>query len=199
MKKSLVVMAVVIMALVLGGCAKVPQAEIDAANAAIEKAKLAEADVYLQTDYTALLDSMNAINATVEAKKGKLFASLSSVKPKLAAVTADATALVGKTEAKKEQIKQEVNDLITKLQALATENNALVAKAPKGKEGKAAIEAIKGELTTIDQATAELSQLVASGSLMAADTKAKAAFDKATSINTELKDVIDKAKGGKKK
>lgn len=190
-------MAVVIMALILGGCAKVPQAEIDAANAAIEKAKLAEADVYLQTEYTALLDSMNGINAQVEAKKGKLFASFTEVKAKLAVVTTQATALVGSTEAKKESIKQEVNGLITQLQTLATENNALVAKAPKGKEGKAAIEAIKGELTVIEQTSAELPQLLASGSLMAAQTKAKAAYDKAVAINTELKDVIAK-KAGKK-
>jgi hypothetical protein len=194
MKKSLVVLAVVIMALVFGGCAKVPQAELDAANAAIEKAKVAEANLYLEADFSAIMDSMNVYNAEIEAKKGKLFKNLNDVKAKLVTVESVATGLVAKTEAKKEEIKQEVNAAITQLQALATENAGLVEKAPRGKEGKAAIEAIKSELAVVDASAAEVPALLQSGNLLGAQAKAKAAVEKAVALNGELKTVIEKYK-----
>ncbi|PKP33474.1 MAG: hypothetical protein CVT99_00530 [Bacteroidetes bacterium HGW-Bacteroidetes-16] len=192
MKKSFIAMAVVVMALVFGGCAKVPQVELDATNAAIERAKVAEANVYLQPAFTAIMDSLNVINAEIEANKGKLFKNFNDVKVKLAALEVQANELVVSTDAKKESIKQEVNAVLAELQALAIENAALVENAPKGKEGKAAIEAIKGELTVIDGATAEVTQLLQAGKLLAAQSKAKATYDKALSINQELKAVVEK-------
>ncbi|MFA5418033.1 MAG: hypothetical protein WC341_06200 [Bacteroidales bacterium] len=192
MKKSFVVMAVIVMALLVGGCAKVPKAELDATNAAIEKAKMAEAELYLEPAYTAIIDSLNVINAEIEANKGKLFKNFNEAKVKLATLEAKANELVVSTEAKKESIKQEVNTVVVELQALAADNATLVENAPKGKEGKAAIEAIKGELTIIDAATAEVNQLLADGKLMAAQSKAKATYDKAMAINQELKSVVEK-------
>ncbi|MDP2722853.1 MAG: hypothetical protein Q8O72_08855 [Bacteroidales bacterium] len=192
MKKSFVAMAVIAMALLFVGCAKVPQAELDATNAAIEKAKMAEAPVYLEPAYTAIIDSLNVINAEIEANKGKLFKNFNEAKVKLATLETKANELVVSTEAKKESIKQGVNTVLAELQLLATENATLVENAPKGKEGKAAIEAIKGELTVIDAATAEVNQLVTDGKLITAQSKAKATYDKAMSINLELKTVVEK-------
>lgn len=192
MKKNLIVFALALTGLFMGGCAKAPQTEIDSATAAIETANLAEASVYMPVEYAALQDSMNAINAAVETQKSKMFGSYSDIKLKLAAVEATAVELEGKTIAKKESIKEEVNSIYAQLQALAIENNALVEKAPKGKEGKAAIEAIKGELAVIDATVAELPQLLESGNLLAAQTKAKAAQEKALAINAELTGVIEK-------
>jgi hypothetical protein len=194
MKKSFVLVAIVAMALVFGGCAKVPQAELDAANAAIEKAKVAEANLYLETEFSALMDSMNVYNAEIEAKKGKLFKNLNDVKAKLVTVESQATGLVAKTEARKEEIKQEVNAAVAQLQTLATENAGLVEKAPRGKEGKAAVEAIKSELAVVDASAAEIPALLESGNLLGAQAKAKAAVEKATSLNEELKAVIEKYK-----
>lgn len=194
MKKNSVVFLVLTLAFLLSGCAKVPQTEIDAARAAIEKAKQAQADVYMETEYAALTDSMNVINAEIETNKGKLFKGFSDVKTKLAAVESRADKLVGDTQARKDTIKEEVNTTLVNLQALANENNALVEKAPRGKEGKAAIDAIKSELAVIDTTAAQLSGLLKNGDLLTAQTKAKTAYSKAVSLNTELKTVIEKYK-----
>jgi hypothetical protein len=192
MKKNLVVFALVITGLVMGGCAKVPQMEIDAVNVSIEKAKVAEADVYLPAEFAAVQDSMNAINAEVEAQKSKMFGSYKDVKVKLAALQVVADELEGKSIAKKEEIKLEVNTIYAEMQTLLAENNALLLKAPKGKEGKVVIEAIKGELTVIEATMAEVPGLLESGNLLGAQAKVKAVQEKATAINAELLAVIEK-------
>jgi hypothetical protein len=71
----------------LSSCSKVPQAEIDAAKAAIEDVRSTGADLYVPAEFNALQDSLNAVNELVEASKGKLFASFGEVKTKLAQIT----------------------------------------------------------------------------------------------------------------
>ena len=64
---------------------KIPQAEIDATNAAIEAAKTAEAAVYVPAEFAAVQDSLNAIMADITAQKSKLFKKFGA-KEKLASV-----------------------------------------------------------------------------------------------------------------
>ncbi len=192
-----VVMALSV-AVLFSSCGKVPQAEIDAAFAALDSAKMAGADVYLAEDFAALQDSMKAITESVEAQKSKFFASYGDIKEKLAQVNELAVAAVSKTEARKEEVKQEIATLQSEVTTLQTQNNELVAKAPKGKEGKAALEAIKADITLIDTTMGEVATQAAADDLMGALNKAKAAKEKAVAINTELNDVIAKYTKGQK-
>jgi hypothetical protein len=194
MKKYFVMLAVVAIAVIVSSCAKVPQAEIDAAVAALEQAKTAQANLYLEGDFNALQDSMNAINAAVEAQKGKLFGSFKAVKAKLATVTTAATELVAKTATRKEEIKTEVANAQAAIAPVVEENNKLLAKAPKGKEGREAIAAITSDLATITTSVAEVPAMVEAGDLLGAQAKINAATQKANSINTELKAILDKAR-----
>ena len=59
--------------LLFTSCVKSPQAEIDAAKAALEAAKTAQADLYVEADYLAVQDSLNAVMVEVEAQSSKLF------------------------------------------------------------------------------------------------------------------------------
>lgn len=194
MKKIFYVLSVAVATLIFTGCAKAPQAEIDAAKAALEQAKAAQADLYVEADYLAVQDSLNAVMVDIEAQSSKLFKSYGKAKEKLVVVTAQATELVGKTETRKAEIKAEVAAVEAATVALIEEDNALLAKAPKGKEGKEAIEAIKLDLTAITTSVSEVAAMVESGDLLGAQTKVNAAKQKATDINTELKAVLDKAK-----
>ncbi len=194
MKKIFYVMSIFAAALLFTSCAKPPQAEIDAAKAALEQAKAAQADKYVEADFLAVQDSLNAVLVEVEAQSSKLFKSYGKAKEKLVVITTNATELVAKTEVRKEEIKTEVAAAQTAVAALLEEDNALLAKAPKGKEGKEAIEAIKLDLAGITASVAEVDGLLASGDLLGAQTKINAAQQKATEINTELKAVLDKAK-----
>ncbi len=194
MKKVFYVLSIVAATIMFTSCAKAPQAEIDAAKAALEQAKTAQADLYVEADYLAVQDSLNAVMVEIEAQSSKLFKSYGDAKEKLVVITTQATELVAKTDVRKEEIKTEVATAEAATLALIEENNQLLAKAPKGKEGKEAIEAIKLDLTGITTSVSEVPALIASGDLLGAQTKVNAAQQKATEINAELKSVLDKAK-----
>ena len=197
MKKILFqISTVLLMAVLVIGCAKAPKAELAAANAAIDSAKVVEANRYLATEFNALQDSLNAVNVAVEAQKSKLFFSrdYKSINEKLVVITSEIGALKAKTEERKAQVRTEVQDTLNVLNGLILKDKALLAKAPKGKEGKAAMEAIQADLTSIETQVGEVNNKFASDDIINALNQAKALKDKATSINTELTDVMAKTK-----
>lgn len=192
MKKYFMLMAIIAVAFLFGACKKVPQAEMDAANLALQQAKTAQADVYLVADYQALQDSINAINVIIESKKGKVFGNFKEPKQKLNDVSTKAAELVTKTEARKSEIKDELAASQNSIAEIMAENNQLINMAPKGKEGKQAIEAIMSDLNMINSSVNEVPAMVQNGELFAAQSKTNAAQQKAKEINTELKTVIEK-------
>lgn len=194
MKKYFVFLSAVIIAVIFSSCAKVPQVELDAAKASLDQAKVAQADVYVEAEYLAIMDSMNVINTEIETQKSKMFGSYGKVKEKLTVLTTQANELVGKTEIRKEEIKSEVAQAQAEIANLMAESNSMVEMAPKGKEGKAAVEAIKVDLATINATVLEVPSMVESGNLLGAQTKVNAAKQKATEINNELKTVLEKYK-----
>ena len=176
-------------------CGKVPQANIDAAVAAIDSAKTMQADVYLPTEFAALNDSLTVINQAVEAQKSKLFKSYKDVKVKADGLTALAGEVAGKAVVKKEEVKAEAEAQMAQSATLLEENKALIAKAPKGKEGKAVLDEIKGEVTVIEASLAEAKTLFDAGTnYMQVLDKVKAANEALTAINAELTEAIAKVR-----
>jgi ATP/maltotriose-dependent transcriptional regulator MalT len=196
--KVLMGFAAIVMVAFLSSCGKVPQAQIDATNAAIAAAQTAEAAVYVPAEFTALQDSMNAINADIEVQKSKMFKKFGPAKVKLDATLALANQVAANAAAKKEEVKKEVEASMTAVKAVIEENKTLMTKAPRGKEGAAVLEQIKTEMATIEASVTDAQALYDKGSYMDASNKVKAANESATGINTELKDAIAKVKGGKK-
>lgn len=192
MKKYFIVVAIIAVTVLFSSCAKVPQAEIDAAKASLEEAKTAQADIYLESEYLALQDSLNAANTIIEEQKSKMFGNYKVAKEKLANVSLQATDLASKAEITKEEIKNDVISSQAEIATLMEENNKWVAIAPKGKEGKEAIEAIKSDLAAINTSVEEINTMLANNDILAAQTKANAAKQKATDINNELKTVMEK-------
>ncbi len=194
--KKRVLMGVMYLAMValLLGCGKEPVAQIDAVKAAVEAAKTAQADVYLQADYSALRDSLNAVLANIETQKSKLFKSFGAVKPKLDQVLAQAGEVAAKTGTKKEEVKREAEALMTEIRTVIEENKTLITKAPRGKEGQAVLEQIKAEMTAIEESLGETQGLLDKGAFMDALNRLRATNESAKGINTELKDAIAKVK-----
>jgi hypothetical protein len=195
--KVLMGLAAIAMVAVLSSCGKKPQAEIDATNAAIEAAKTAEAAVYVPAEFAAVQDSMNAVMADITEQESKLFKNFKASKEKLATTLTLANQVAANAAVKKEEVKKEVEAGMTAIKAVIEENKTLMTKAPKGKEGAAVLEQMKTEMTTIEASVVEAQGLFDKGSYMDAHNKVKAASDRATGINTELKDAIAKVKGRK--
>jgi hypothetical protein len=192
--KVLMGLAAVAIVAFLSSCGKVPQAQIDATNAAIEAAKVAEAPVYVPAEFRAVQDSMAAIMAGVEVQKSKLFKNFKDSKLKLDATLALANKVATDAGVKKEEVKKEAQTLLTDIKAVIEENGKLWKKAPRGKEGAAVLDQIKAEMATIDASVVEAQGLFDKGTYLDALNKIKAAKDRATAINTELKDAIAKVK-----
>jgi ATP/maltotriose-dependent transcriptional regulator MalT len=196
--KVLMGLVAIVMVAFLSSCGKVPQAQIDATNAAIAAAQTAEAAVYVPAEFTAVQDSMNAINADIEVQKSKMFKKFGPAKLKLDATLALANKVAADAVAKKEEVKKEVEAGITAVKAVVEENTALMKKAPRGKEGAAVLEAMKTDMAAIDATIVEAQAAYDKGSYMDALNKVNAASEKATGIKTELEEAIAKVKGGKK-
>ena len=183
----------------MASCAKAPQAEIDAANVSIEAAKTAGADRYVPEAFNAASEALKTAVTAVEEQNAKfaLFRNYDAAKTTLASVSTLATKAVEETTAKKAALKAEVTQSITDLTALIVADKELLAKAPKGKEGKAALEAIGQEIAVVETVNTEVTAGVANNEdILTLSDKIKPAVEKAKAINTELTDVI--AKKGKK-
>jgi hypothetical protein len=192
--KVLMGLATIAMVAFLSSCGKVPQAQIDATNAAVEAAKAAEAAVYVPAEFAAVQDSMNVIMADVEAQKSKLFKKFGPAKIKLDATLALANQVAANAAVKKQEVKKEVETAMTEIKAVIADNKTLITKAPRGKEGAAVIEAIKADMATIESSVAEAQAMYDKGAYMDANNKVKAAKERAVAINTELKEAIAKVK-----
>jgi len=180
--------------LILSSCSKVPQADIDAANAAIEQAKLAGADVYVQESFIALQDSLNSVMVSIESQKSRFIKNYSEAKANLANVTKFAAEVEQQAETRKEELKVEIQNTISEVKTLIESNRQLILEAPKGKEGTSALIAIKGEIDAVETSINEINTLFESGDYLATLDKAGAAKEKASAINTELTEVIAKYK-----
>jgi hypothetical protein len=192
MKSKFFVLIVMAVAVLFAGCSKLPQAEIEAAKASLEQAKTAQADIYLVDEFFGIQDSLNAIIVAAEAEKSKMFGNYKEIKEKLEVVTTQSNELVAKTETRKEVIKNDLATAQLEISTLQQENNQLLEIAPKGKEGKEALDAIRADIDGINVSVSDVPVLIESGELLNAQTKVKAAQEKAAAINTELKTVLEK-------
>jgi hypothetical protein len=178
------------------GCQKAPQAQMDLAKSAVDSAKTAEADKYIPAEFNAIQDSLNMVLTNIETINSQSFWKR-NYKPSAAqldAIVVAANAAVTNAVAKKAEVKAKVETSLTEVAALVAEDKALILKAPKGKEGKAALEAIQQDLTAIETAISETNALYTAGEYMAANDKVTAAIEKANSIKTELTEAIAKYK-----
>ena len=186
------------------GCAKVPQAEVEAAKAALSQAKAAEADVYVAAQYTAAQDSLNAAIAAIEKQKSAfaLSRTYEPAKATLKAVTTLAVQAQNSAASAKELAKNEAAKAIADAQAAVTNAKDLLKKAPKGKAGKATLDSLNAQISSVETSLTEANTNLTNGQYTAAKDSALAAKQKADGIAQEVIAASEKTKstkGGKKK
>ena len=199
-KKNLSGIIAIGIVIFLSSCGKSPVAEIESANASIEKAKQAEAELYAPAKFAALQDSLKVALVMVETQNNKKLKKYADAKEKLQEVVSLSDSVIAKSQRNKEIMKKDIQTLLADVKALLEENKQLITQAPKGKEGTAALAEIKVEIEMVEKSINETSEMFNKGEVIATLDKAKAAKNKAASINTELKDVIARynQKSGKK-
>ena len=189
----LVVATVAVVALATS-CAKVPQAALDAATAALDSAKAVQTDVYFPEKFAALDDSLTVMLQNIETQKSKSAADFKAIKTSADEIAAKAAELAGNVETKKAEVKAEAETMLNDAASLLDEAKTLITKAPKGKEGKAVLDEMKNELGVIETSLTEAKTAFDEGSnYMQVVDKVKAASDSLNGIINELKEAMAKA------
>ena len=178
----------------LAGCAEAPKQAIDATNAAMEAAKAAEADRYAADLFNAAKDSLNAAMAEVENQNAKfaLMRNYGRAQQLLDGALAAFNSAKDAAATNKEAVRVEADTLAKALAAGIESAKKLMTKAPRGKEGKAALEMIQNDINAVEASVAEISTSTANGDFLGARDKAQAGVAKINSIIEELNQAIAK-------
>ena len=185
---------------VVAGCSKPPQMEMDAAKAKLDQAKSAQADAYAPAEWQAAQDAMNAAEQEVAAQNAKMALMRNYKQAKTLMARADSAAAQAQTAATegKERMRGEADALITQASAAIDSTNAMMAKAPKGKETKADLELIQGDITAAQSTLEEAKTAMTQTDYITAKAKAQAVLDKTNQVQAELTAAMEKMKGHRK-
>jgi hypothetical protein len=198
MRKALFALMVVAL-LGMIACAKPPQAEIDAAKAALQSAKQAEAATYAPESLKAATNKEAALDTELATQQNKFFKSYKvatalTTELKQLAEKAKTDAVAGKAKAK-----ADAEAAITAAEAAMTTATEDLKKAPKGKGSQADIAAMQGDLDaatkTIEDAKADMT----AEKFLDAKSKADNAKAQAEKVTADVQAAIELKKGGKKK
>jgi len=195
-KKTMTFGLVLLFLVALMGCAKVPQQAVDAAKAALDAAKSAEADRYATDMFNAAKDTLDAAMAEIETQNGKfaLTRSYGTAEKLLAGATAAANSAVEAAAANKTKVQAEAQQLLADAKTAIDNSKAMLKKAPRGKESRAAIEAMQNDITAIETMLGEANTAMTAGDYLTARDKASASISKANSIAEEVKMAMEKKK-----
>lgn len=169
MKQLKVVLLSVAVVLLAASCAaKLPQADVDAANAAFAAATTAKADVYAPDSFKSASDANDALTANLTAKEfSKTTVLAKALLDASTRATADADTAI-------EAVKGEIATLVTDVNALLPVVQGELASAVKaGKKAKIDVASIKATVDAVAQTVTD-----AQSSTDFADAKAKLAATK---------------------
>ncbi|MEG0795415.1 MAG: hypothetical protein RR397_02730 [Odoribacter sp.] len=198
MKNRLFLGFAVVMMIVATSCGKMPQEKMDATKVAVESAQAAQADIYMAPEFKALQDSLASVMQSIEAENSNFFKNFDAQSAQLDVLKAQAESVAAAVPAKKEAVKQEAETVMASVKTAIDETKALLAKAPKGKEGKAALEQIGNELNVVTTTVGEVEASMAGDvNFVQVLDRLNAAQKSVSDLNAELTEAIAK-KAGKK-
>ena len=180
----------VAMAVCCIGCAKVPQAEIDNAQAAVAAAQAAEADQYAVGEFSAAQDSLKAGLDEVGKQQAAsaLGRNFDKAKARLSAVVTIAGSAKTHAALGKENAKSEANALAARAASAAGDVKTMLDKASKGKDPKAKAdkEALSNDFKSVTISMGEAQQTLAAGRYADARSKFNFVMTKLESLKGEL-------------
>ena len=146
---SLLATALVATTLLVTACAKVPQTELDAAQAALDQARAAEAEKYAADTWRAASDSLAAANAEIQAQASKfaLFRKYDRASALISSASMNASKAASDAVVNKEAAKNAANEALATATAMVDSANVVLASAPTGKDNRADVEMMKADIT----------------------------------------------------
>jgi hypothetical protein len=184
--------------LLIGGCAKPPAEQIEAAEKAVRDAQQGGAATYVAEEYAKLEGNLAALKKEVSDQDGKfaLFRDYSKAEQLAASAKAEGERVKAEAAKKKEEAKTAALQAQQVAQEAVKSTLELVAKAPAGKD-RAALEAIKTDVEGLNASLNQVQSALDKEDFPAAQTQARAIHEKSQAISAEIEQALTKI--GKKK
>jgi len=186
-------------AAVAAGCAQVPQADIDAAKAAVEQAATAGAADYAPDSFRAAQDAETLLDAELAAQgeKFSLTRSYAKATELAAALKAAGEKAAADAATGREAARNEATTLIADAKASLAKAEQLLAKAPRGKGTAQDLAALKADLSGAAMSIAEAETAFATEAFIDAKTKAEAANAAAANVIAAIEQAMAARRGGR--
>jgi hypothetical protein len=197
MRRALSLIAVALLLVAVNGCAKPPQPEIDAAKAAVNGARNAEAGLYADASLRAAEDAVAQLDAELKVQEEKfaLFRSYKKATELSAAAKSAGEKAEADAKAGKEMKKNEAMAAISEVKTMLTEVTDMLAKAPRGKGTQADLAAMKADLDGAAAAIVDAENAFASEKYIDAKAKAEAVKQTAMGVKTAIEEAMAARKG----
>ncbi|HEX5549651.1 MAG TPA: hypothetical protein VFX36_02400 [Nitrospira sp.] len=198
MKIRYVLVSILGMSLLMGGCAQPPADQINAAEQAVKDAQQNGAATYVANDYAKVEGLLAAMKTEVAEQDGKfaLFRDYGKAEQLAATTKAEAERIKADAAKKMEEAKFAAAQAYQAAQATVASTLDLVAKAPAGKD-RAALESIKTDAQALKASLNDVQVLLDKADYLAAQTKAKAIQDKGEAVSHEIETALAKISKGK--
>lgn len=185
-------------ALLMAGCAKPPQEQIEAAEKAVKEAQLRGAATYSADEYAKLEGTLAALKKEVAEQEGRfaLVRDYGKAEQLAASAKADGERVTADAAKKKEEAKAAAHQAQQVAQEAVKSTLALVAQAPVGKD-RAALEAIKNDAEALKASLNQVQLAIDKEDYPAAQTQAKAIHDKSQAVSAEIQNALAKVGKGK--
>lgn len=179
---------VVVVAMALAGCSKLPEETVTTAETAMATAKQAEADKYAPDMMQMAQDTLNAAMAAKAEQDAKMGIMRSYGETKrLLEKSAELGAQAQEAAAmKKEQVRNEVSAMLAEARMALDSCGAALAKAKPGKDNKAELELMKNELAGLNTSYAEAQAKFDSGAYLESQLQLSAVVEKARNMSAQL-------------
>lgn len=189
MKKIYAVLVLALgFSLFIAGCKSAPTEEINATKEALSSVRNDDVSTYAPESLKAAVDAMSGALAEVQVQEQK-FALTRDYKPSAAMLkSAKDLAEKAKTDAQvnKAKAKADAEAAVAALPAVIVEAEDLLKKAPKGKDTKADLEMMQGDLKIAQDASLEAQNAISGERYLDAIAKANTAKEKANGVIEQI-------------
>lgn len=193
MRVSSILVALAIVGFV-AGCSESPTAQYDAGKAALEKARLAEAEQYAPELYKEAADSLNSAFAEMQRQDGKfsLFRGYGKAEEIIVAAQQIAEKAVVEADAEKERMRLADSTLIAEINNLIVETRQILTTAPKGKGSRIDLKVMQSDIDAASTALTSATEEFNSGRYLSAEGKLQAVKAQVVKVKGDVEAAIAK-------
>jgi len=182
-------------------CATPPQAQVDAANAALTKATAAGATEYAPEADRAAQDARAKLDAELktQADKFAFTRSYEEATRLAAAATAAGEKAANDAVQRKQAAQTEASTAVVDARAAIQDADTALTGAPKGRGGKADVDALQLDLAAAKLMLGDAEAALNSQHFQDVKAKAEAAKEKATAVKSAVDQAIQSRQAGRRK